>query len=85
MELTIDKAIKIVSLYDGFHALDLASAIELKKACNVLKDTAKKYQKIEQIIKDKAVRVNAGKISGEYEIKTRYIEICEVVEDGNDD
>ena len=48
MGMSIDEAIKTVSLYDGYYALDLASAMKLKEATNVLRDAAGKYQKIKE-------------------------------------
>ncbi len=63
MKMTIDEAIKVVSLYDGSYALDLESSKELKKACDVLIDTARKYQRMQV---DHEVRLKADMIAITY-------------------
>lgn len=77
MGMTIDEAIETASLYDGYHALNLASAKKLKEATNVLRDAV---QKIEQIMSADLEHIH-------HLDRDKYIvaSIKEVLEDGNDD
>jgi len=52
MEMSIEEAIRRIDEHNCIHQRKEPRAVHITEAFNTLKEVAKKYQKIEQILKD---------------------------------
>lgn len=77
MGMTINEAIKRIDEHNYIHQNKEPRAVYITEAFDTLTEVAKKYQKIEQILKETCI-IPEGCYSKLKKIK-------EVIEDGNDD
>lgn len=77
MKMSMDEAIKRIEEHNLIHQFKEPRAVYITEAFDTLTEVAKKYQKIEQILKENCI-IPEGCYSKLKKIK-------EVIEDGSDD